>query len=233
MQLDIPTIVFAVVAIFVVWRLRSVLGTRGDPQQRPPLDQRPPTRAPAGGGEVLPFAPPAPAAARAEAPPPPPDRWKGFAAPGSPVAAGFDAIAAADRAFAPDGFLSGAKAAYEMIVGAFAAADTGALQRLLAPEVFANFDAAIRARLAAEQTMTTTLVSIDAADIVEARLAGMTATIAVRFAAKLVSVTRDKSGAVVEGSPDAIADHLDVWTFSRDVASSDPNWLLAATQTVH
>ena len=59
------------------------------------------------------------------------------------------------------------------------------------------------------------------------------ATIAVRFGAKLVSVTRDKSGAVVEGSPDAIADHLDVWTFSRDVASSDPNWLLAATQTVH
>jgi predicted lipid-binding transport protein (Tim44 family) len=233
MQLDIPTIVFAVVAIFVVWRLRSVLGTRSGPQQRPPLDQRPPARAPAGGGEVLPFAPPAPAAARAEAPPPPPDRWKGFAAPGSPVAAGFDAIAAADRAFAPDGFLSGAKAAYEMIVGAFAAADTGALQRLLAPEVFANFDAAIRARLAAEQTMTTTLVSIDAADIVEARLAGTAATIAVRFAAKLVSVTRDKSGAVVEGSPDAIADHLDVWTFSRNVASSDPNWLLAATQTVH
>jgi predicted lipid-binding transport protein (Tim44 family) len=120
-----------------------------------------------------------------------------------------------------------------MIVGAFAAADAGALERLLAPEVFANFNAAIRARLAAEQTMTTTLVSIDAADIVEARLAGTAATIAVRFAAKLVSVTRDKSGAVVEGSPNAVADHLDVWTFSRDVASSDPNWLLAATQTVH
>jgi predicted lipid-binding transport protein (Tim44 family) len=233
MQLDIPTIVFAVVAIFVVWKLRSVLGTRGDPQQRPPFDQRPPARMPSGGGQVLPFTPPAPAAARAEAPPAPPDRWKGFAAAGSPVAAGFDAIAATDRAFAPDSFLSGAKAAYEMIVGAFAAADADALKRLLAPEVFANFDAAIRARLAAEQTMTTTLVSIDAADIVEARLVGTAATIAVRFAAKLVSVTRDKSGAVVEGSPNAVADHLDVWTFSRDVASSDPNWLLAATQTVH
>jgi predicted lipid-binding transport protein (Tim44 family) len=239
MQLDIPTIVFAIVAIFVVWKLRSVLGTRGDPQQRPPFDQHPPGRLTGGlgrapaGGAVLPFAPVAPPAARAEAPPPPPDRWKGFAEPGSPVAAGFDAIAAADRAFAPDGFVSGAKAAYEMIVGAFAAADMAALKRLLAPEVFANFDAAIRARLAAEQTMTTTLVSIDGADIVEARLTGTLASIAVRFAAKLVSATRDKSGAVVEGSPNDVVDHRDVWTFTRDIASPDPNWLLAATQTVH
>ncbi len=101
-----------------------------------------------------------------------PDRWKGFAAPGSPVAAGFDAIAAVDPSFAPDSFLSGARTAYEMIVGAFAAGDLSTLRRLLAPEVLANFDKAIRDRVAAEQTMTTTLVSIDAAELVEARLAG-------------------------------------------------------------
>ncbi len=79
--------------------------------------------------------------------------------------------------------------------------------------------------------MTTTLVSIDSADIVEARLAGSIASIAVRFSAKLVSVTRDKAGAAVEGSPNDIVNHLDVWTFTRDAASRDPNWLLAATQT--
>ena len=231
MQIDIPTIVFALVAVFVAWKLRSVLGTRGP--ERPPFDRRPTGgfNPPPGGGEVVPLKP-APAAARTAPPPPAPDRWKGFAAPGSPVAAGFDAIAAADPSFTPDSFLSGARTAYEMIVGAFAAGDLSTLRRLLAPDVLANFDKAIRARVAAEQTMTTTLVSIDSADVVEARFAGAIASVAVRFAAKLASVTRDKSGAAVEGSPNDVVDHLDVWTFTRDVASGDPNWLLAATQTV-
>ena len=231
MQMDISTIVFALVAIFVAWKLRSVLGTRGPTQ--PPLDRRPPgaLNVPPLGGEVIPLKP-APPAARTE-PPPPPDRWKGFAAPGSPVAAGFDAIAAVDPSFAPDSFLSGARTAYEMIVGAFAAGDLSTLRRLLAPEVLANFEKAIRDRVAAEQTMTTTLVSIDAASVVEARLAGTVASVAVRFAAKLASVTRDKAGAAVEGSPNDVVDHLDVWTFTRDVAAGDPNWLLAATQTVN
>ncbi len=120
-----------------------------------------------------------------------------------------------------------------MVVAAFAAGDMPTLRRLLAPDVLANFDSAIRARVAAGRTMTTTLVSIDAADFVEARLAGSIATVSVRFAAKLASATRDASGAVVEGSASDVVDHLDIWTFTRDVGSRDPNWLLAATQTVH
>ena len=231
MQIDIPTVVFALVAIFVVWKLRSVLGSRG-PLQPPPVDRRmgggfnPP--GPPRGGQVIDLKP-----APATAPSPATDRWEGFAAPGSPVAAGFAAIAAVDPSFAPDSFLSGARTAYEMVVGAFAAGDLSTLRRLLAPDVLANFDKAIRARAAAEQTMTTTLVSINSADAVEARLAGSAASVAVRFAAKLVSVTRDKAGTVVEGSPNDVVDHLDVWTFTRDVAARDPNWQLSATQTVH
>ncbi len=230
MQMDISTIVFALVAVFVAWKLRSVLGTRGPTQ--PPVERRPPgaLNVPPLGGEVVPLKA-APPAARTEAPPL--DRWKGFAAPGSPVATGFDAIAAVDPSFAPDSFLSGARTAYEMIVGAFAAGDLSTLRRLLAPEVLAKFEKAIRDRVAAEQTMTTTLVSIDAASVVEARLAGTVASVAVRFAAKLVSVTRDKAGVAIDGSPDDVVDHLDVWTFTRDVAAGDPNWLLAATQTVN
>ena len=230
MQMDISTVVFALVAVFVAWKLRSVLGTRGP--ARPPLDRRPPGgfAPPRRGGEVVDLKPVTPPT---EPPPPAPDRWKGFAAPGSPAAAGFDAIAAVDPSFAPDSFLSGARTAYEMIVGAFAAGDLPTLKRLLAPEVLANFSKAIRDRVAAEQTMTTTLVSIDAASVVEARLTGTVASVAVRFAAKLASVTRDKSGAAVEGSPNDVVDHLDVWTFTRDVGAGDPNWLLAATQTVN
>ena len=230
MQVDVATIVFALVAVFVAWKLRSVLGTRGP--ERPPFDRRISSGfvPPPGGGEVVPLKP-APPVARTDAPPA--DRWKGFAAPDSPVAAGFDAIAAVDSSFAPDSFLSGARTAYEMIVAAFAAGDLSTLRRLLAPEALANFEKAIRDRLAAEQTMTTTLVSIDAASVVEARLNGTVAAVAVRFAAKLASVTRDKAGATVEGSPSDVVDHLDIWTFTRDIAAGDPNWQLAATQTVN
>ena len=112
MQIDIPTVGFALVAIFVVWKLRSVLGSRG-PLQPPPVDRRmgggfnPP--GPPRGGQVIDLKP-----APATAPSPATDRWEGFAAPGSPVAAGFAAIAAVDPSFAPDSFLSGARTAYEM-----------------------------------------------------------------------------------------------------------------------
>ncbi len=237
-NLDLSTIIFAIVAIFVVVKLRSVLGTRNG-AERPPQNRAPTSRVPGdfqpppAGGNVIPLGAAARGASRVEEAAPSPDRWKGFAQAGSPLEAGLDGIAAVDPDFAPDRFLAGARAAYDMIVSAFAAADMSTLRRLLAPEVLANFDKAIRSRLAAGQTLTTTLVSLDAADIVEARLIGSLASVSVRFAAKLASVTRDASGTVVDGAADEVADHLDIWTFARDSVSRDPNWLLTATQTVH
>jgi predicted lipid-binding transport protein (Tim44 family) len=228
---DVSTVVFAVIAIFVVFKLRSVLGTRTGAERRP-MDPTPPQRAPdvARTGNVIPLAPSARNGGVASVPA---DRWKGFAEPGSPVEAGLDAIAVAEAGFGAASFISGARAAYEMIVGAFAAGDLATLRRLLAPDVFANFSKAIEARRAADEKMTTTLVSIDASDIVDARAAGSTASVAVRFAAKLASATLDKAGAVIEGSTTQVVDHLDVWTFTRQLGARDPNWLLAATETVH
>lgn len=237
-NLDLSTIIFAIVAIFVVVKLRSVLGTRNG-AERPPQNRAPSSRAPGdfrsppAGANVIPLGAAARGAARPEGAAPSPDRWQGFAQAGTPLAIGLDAIAAVDPDFAPDRFLAGGRGAYEMIVSAFAAADIGTLRRLLAPDVFANFDKAIRARLAAGQTLTTTLVSLDRADIVDARLTGSLASVAVRFAAKIASVTHDAAGEVVDGAANEVAEHLDVWTFTRDANSRDPNWLLTATQTVH
>src|SRR5260370_3528947 len=181
-----------------------------------------------------PSAPVVPADASAAGPTstaPAADRWQGVAEPGTPVWSGLDAIAAADKSFAPQAFLSGARMAYDMVVHAFAAGDSATLRGLLAPEAFANFDNAIRTRAAAGQKLTTTVVAIDGATISGARLVGATAQIDVRFAAKLASVTHDGAGAVVDGSPSAVADHVDVWTFARDVRSRDPNWLLTETES--
>ena len=227
-NLDVSTVVFAVVAIFVIFKLRSVLGTRTGAERRP-LDPTSPPRDPAVNGNVIPLG----AVARAGGPPPPADRWKGIAEKGSPLAAALDAILAAEPSFTAAGFLSGARAAYEMIVVAFAAGDLATLRRLLTPEALANFATAIQARKAAEQTMKTTLVSIDAADLVDARVAGAAATLAVRFAAKIVSATLDSAGAVIEGSTTTVVDHLDVWTFTRQLGARDPNWQLSATEAVH
>jgi predicted lipid-binding transport protein (Tim44 family) len=223
-EIDLPTVIFALVALFVAFKLRSVLGTRNEEERRPgglvaPLRRAPGPASPA----VAPTSasPPAlPAAAE--------DRWKTAAA--ADAWSGLDVIAAVDRTFDARAFLSGARTAYEMVIHAFAAGDVATLQTLMAPEAFANFDAAIRARAAKSQTMTTTVVSIDDANIAAAQLDGSTALISVRFASKLASVTRDSAGAVVDGSPTEVADHLDQWTFVRDVRSRDPNWRLTATQ---
>jgi predicted lipid-binding transport protein (Tim44 family) len=166
-------------------------------------------------------------------PPPPADRWRGVAEPGGAVARGLDAIAASDPGFDAEHFLAGARSAYEMIINAFAAGNADALRALLAPEPLANFTRAIEARRAAGQTMTTTMVSIDDARIVEAGVQGGNALIAVKFAAKMTSATLDSQGRVVEGSPNEIADNVEIWTFSRPLASRDPNWRLASTEAAH
>jgi predicted lipid-binding transport protein (Tim44 family) len=228
-EIDLPTVIFALVALFVAYKLRSVLGMRGD-SERPtggllaPLRRAPAPVPPAAPLDAVTPVTPAPSA-------PAGDRWTGVADP--EAWSGLDAIAAADGSFAPDAFLSGARGAYEIVVHAFAAGDAATLRGLMAPEAFANFDNAIRARAAAGHVLSTTVVSIDGATIKAAQLAGANAQINVRFASKLASVTRDREGAVVEGSPTEVADHLDLWTFARDVRSRDPNWRLTATQSEH
>jgi predicted lipid-binding transport protein (Tim44 family) len=236
---DVTTIVFAIIAIFVVWKLYSVLGTRTG-SEPPPLD--PNVHRDSAGAR--PFDPRAysrvirlPGAAQPpSAPPPPvpdPQRWNEFIEPGAKAAPGLDAISAADPSFAPASFIAGAKAAYEAIVLAFAAGDRNALANLLATDVLDNFSRAISDRVARQDTMQTNIVSIDSVKIEDARLAGGAAQVVVRFASKLISFTRDKAGAVVEGSADAVADHIDLWTFAREVASQNPNWRLVATESGH
>ena len=225
-DIDLSTVIFALVALFVAWKLRSVLGTRNEGERPTGGLLAPLRRAPGPPGATV--APPEAAGTGPAVAPPPAERWQGFAEPDA--WSGLDAIAAADQNFAPEPFLSGARAAYDMVIHAFAAGERETLRSLMAPEAYANFDAAIGARAAQRQTMTTTVVSIDDAKIAAAQLTGSAAQVVVRFASKLASVTRDKDGNVVDGSATEVADHLDLWTFMRDVRSRDPNWRLTATQ---
>jgi predicted lipid-binding transport protein (Tim44 family) len=226
-EIDLPTVIFALVALFVAWKLRSVLGMRQD-SDRPGGLLAHLRRVP--GASPPPVTPPdsTPSAPISQAPA---DRWKGVADPNTAVWTGLDAIAEADRSFSAQAFLAGARGAYDMVVHAFTAGDSDALKSLMSPEAFANFESAIHARANAGHTTSTTIVSIDNATIVSAKLIGSTAQLSVRFSAKLASVTRDAQGEVVEGSPDTVVDHIDLWTFARDVRSGDPNWQLTETES--
>jgi predicted lipid-binding transport protein (Tim44 family) len=223
--------------IFV--KLRSVLGQRTG-RERPPYDPysardtvRPTANERTSTNDnvvALPGRVAEPTPKSAEPAVPPADRWSGLAEPGSPVAAGLDAIAREDKSFEGKHFIAGARAAYEMIVTAYAEGDRRTLKNLLSRDVYDGFEAAIRERETKGETSESRFVSIDKSDIAEAELRGHTAQITIRFVSQLVSVTRDRTGSVIDGSPDKVTDVTDVWTFARDLSSRDPNWKLVATE---
>jgi predicted lipid-binding transport protein (Tim44 family) len=226
---DIYTIIFLALAIFIFIRLRSVLGQRTG-RERPPYDPYSARDARAPASDKVVTLPTRNAETMARQAEPAPDRWKGIAAEGSAVASGLDAIVGQDRSFDAKHFVTGAKAAYEMIVGAFAAGDRKSLKGLLSREVYDGFEAAIRDREAKGETIENKFVSLDTADIIGAELRGNTAQVTVRFVSQLISATRDKAGNVIDGSPDKVTEVTDVWTFARDVTARDPNWKLVATE---
>jgi predicted lipid-binding transport protein (Tim44 family) len=232
---DVTTIIFLALAAFVVWRLRSVLGQKTGREQ-PPVVRReppPPARQDAGAadpGNVVRLPGAAANRGNGSGVELAPDRWKGVAEPGSAVAAGLDEVAKVDPGFDARGFIEGAKMAYEMIVTAFAQGDRKTLKNLLSRDVYDGFDRAITEREKRGEKAETTFVSIDKAEIVGVEVRTQVAHMMVRFVSQLITATRNAEGAVVDGSPEAVVEVTDVWTFARPIGSRDPNWQLVATE---
>ncbi|MGO8917073.1 MAG: Tim44/TimA family putative adaptor protein [Stellaceae bacterium] len=211
-------VVFAVIAGLLVLRLRSVLGRRtGNERRRDPF--APPPAAAAPPETVVPLPPP-----RDRAPPAP-------AGAVLPLADGIARLKAADKSFDETQFLAGARAAFEIIVNAFAKGDTATLQPLLSEPVFASFSQAVRTRRAQHETLDTNLLSLKAVEIVDAGLDGDTAHVTVKFVSEQINLTRAADGSVVEGNPDQVEEKTDLWTFARSLRSRDPNWTLVATHS--
>jgi predicted lipid-binding transport protein (Tim44 family) len=229
---DISTLVLLLLAGFVVWRLRSVLGQRTGadrPPMEPPIARREsPVETPRGNDNVIPLPTSQP---RQEAPQTPEQRWKGITDPAGPAVAGLEAITASDRSFSPRAFVEGARMAYEMIVTAFAKGDKDALKDLLSADVLESFAGVIDGRANRGETAESTFVSIDESSVLSAELDGTTAEITVKFVSKIINAVKDASGEVIEGSATKAADTTDVWTFARDTKSRDPNWKVVATDS--
>lgn len=229
---DFSIIVFLALAVFVGWRLYSVLGTRPDrdPSQPPapsrfaPRDVTPsPPPPPQRDDRVIDVEPieNAPSA----------ERWKGVAEPDTPLARSLDAVAGIESDFDVKFFLNGSKAAYEAIVMAFATGDRSTLKDLLSRDVFENFSHAIAEREKKGETVENTFVSLDKAILQDAQLKGRMAQMTVRFESQLITVTRDVNGKIVDGAADKVVTVNDVWTFARELVSRDPVWRLIATET--
>lgn len=151
--------------------------------------------------------------------------------PADPVASGLFDIGLADRSFDKDHFIKGAKAAYEMVLTAYANGDRETLKPLLSQEVFDAFEGAISQRDAAGQKASVTLVGFSDVKIIAAALKFSTAEVTLAFGARLLSFTTDREGTVIDGDAKAVKDVTDVWTFTRDVRGTDPNWVLVATSS--
>ncbi|MBI4922200.1 MAG: Tim44 domain-containing protein [Devosia nanyangense] len=233
---DIPTLIVIGIAIVVLFRLRSVLGTRTG-NERSPLEraraaqQAKPVAKAANDEKVVPLRPAEPVkeldidrkALKLEA------EIAQLSHGDAKVAAGLNAIAEADTNFSPKYFLEGAKQAYEMIVTAFATGDRKTLKSLLEKEVYDGFEKAIADREAAGRKIDFTFVGLPRIEISDAELDRRDARVAVRFNAEVVSATRDKDGALIEGNADQVQAIADEWTFARSPKSRDPNWKLVAT----
>jgi predicted lipid-binding transport protein (Tim44 family) len=211
-------ILFAMVAGFLVLRLRSVLGRRTGNERRRDLFPR--RAAPASDNLAKLVEPENRLAAPAEEAP-----------PADVVAEGLNRIRRADPSFDPSHFIEGARTAFEMIVAAFAKGDKATLRPLLSDEVFQRFAVAIDERVAARETLETHIERVDNVDIGEAGLAGRTAQVTLKLISHQVNVTRAMDGSIVDGAPGQPVEKTDYWTFARDTRSTDPNWLLVATSS--
>jgi len=223
----VDLILFAMVAAFLVLRLRSVLGRRtGFERPQQPPEARPAGYDPRGARTVDGLA--------EEVVPPPPAGARGHRVlpdPRSPPGQALARIAGVDRGFDPDRFLDGAEGAFRMIVQAFAAGDRTTLRALLSDETYAGFEQAITARESAGERQRTELRAVNEMGIEAADLRGTVADITVRFVTDQINMTLGRGGEVVTGS-DAVTELTDLWTFQRDLNAADPTWKLVATRSL-
>ncbi|ESW90834.1 calcium-binding protein [Mesorhizobium sp. LSJC269B00] len=227
---DFGTIFFLIAAVVIFFQLRNVLGRRTG-SERPPFDpytasrtEKDATQKPENVVSLPRKRMPGETAAETYA------AIDAFAKPDTDLNKGLRAIKDNDPSFDPKVFVDGAKMAYEMIVMAYADGDRKTLKNLLSREVFDGFVAAIGDREAKAEKIQSSFVGIDKADIVSAEMKGSEAHITLRIVSELISATRDKAGAVIDGDPETVAEVKDVWTFARDTRSRDPNWKLVATE---
>jgi predicted lipid-binding transport protein (Tim44 family) len=235
---NIITLFFLIVAALIFLNLRSVLGKRTG-NEKPPFDpysrdQRNVDAQSQGPDDGKVITLPRRDQQQNQGPAEPYNRYQvvdDFVPAGTDLNDKLRRVLDVDNTFEPREFVDGAKVAYEMIVQAFAEGDRKSLKTLLSNEVYQGFDQAISAREKAGQTVKSTFIGIEKAEISDARVDSSEVTVTMRLITQLISATYDAEGNVVEGNADTVSEVKDSWSFARDTRSRDPNWKLVQTQS--
>jgi len=214
----VDLVLFGMIAVFLILRLRSILGRRTG-LERPQQPFQPPG----------PLGRPGPVIEGRAEPVPPPAAARVLPEPGSALGETLARMPAVDRGIDPARFLEGAESAFRMIIAAFAAGDRVQLRTLVSDDAYQAFEQAITDREQAGHTQVSEIRAIQGATIEAAELTGTRAQVTVRFVSDQTSLVRDRDGHVVSGF-EGVTELVDFWTFERDLSSRDPAWRLVSVR---
>ena len=208
----IDIIIFAVIAVLLVLRLRSVLGQRSGYEQ--PQDERLTNHFDENENknEVIPLHPKTT------------DNT-------SVTLHGLDALRQIDRKFNEKEFISGAKSAFEMILTAYAEGDLAQLKRLLGYDLLKSFTSSIEGRIAAKESLSIKLDELREVSILNISVTDQMASITVHFHSVQTRVAKDENGEPIDSEDIGAREFTDIWTFERDLTLADPNWKLTETES--
>ncbi|WP_377191862.1 Tim44/TimA family putative adaptor protein [Ruegeria meonggei] len=212
----IQLLVLAGIAVFLILRLKSVLGTR-EGFEKPPVQQQPDSQSARREFEVIDGGPD--------------HDITDHVAEDSEQAQTLAAMKRVEPAFSVTEFVQGARGAYEMIVMGFEKGNLDEIQPFLSEEVFDTFVSVVADREDKGLTIEAEFVGVRETTLANAKFDKDTneAEITMRFVGELTSVVRDRGGDIIEGSPNTVKRQKDSWTFARVMGADDPNWLLVAT----
>lgn len=207
-------LILGIIAVLLVYRLFNVLGQRTGFEQTPQDDKD-------NVVSIHPKEKPAPRAKK--------DKTEEEAIP-TAIKPAIKKIKAQDPDFSFSQFIQGATKAFEMILEAYAKGDKQTLENMLHTKVFETFNRAIEERNKAKQTLETTLVRLESVDVTKAKLEKSVAEFVVKYVSEQTHILRDDKNKIVEGSPNQVEQAVDIWTFTRDLRTSNPNWMLIDTK---
>jgi predicted lipid-binding transport protein (Tim44 family) len=213
----ISLLVLAAIAIFLILRLRDVLGTR-EGFEKPVVTSAPdPAQSRRSNFEVIEGGPDSDITDHVDA--------------DSHAAKSLAAMKEADAGFNVTEFLGGARGAYEMILMAFEAGDLDRIKPFISGEIHDAFASVVESRNEQGLTIEADFVGVREMKLVDADFDPSTSEgeVTIRFVGELTSVVRDKAGDIVEGNPNEVKRQKDSWTFAREMGSANPNWQLVAT----
>ena len=212
----VDILIFAIIAVFLALRLRSILGNRdGFEQQNKPL--RPDNRqngAMPDQADDLTNVIPMPAKGQA-----------------SLSAAGLDGVRRLDPQFRDADFVNGATAVFPMVLQAFADGDLAQLRRLLSYELYNEFAEAVRQRDAEAETLTVSIDEMVSVELLDGQVSDAIASVTVQYVSRQTRELKDKTGQIIEDETMVAEEMTDIWVFERDIQDADPNWKLVETQT--